>query len=410
MKHYVVSLLIWFLVGCSRGGPGESTNVEAARQEAAPEAKPAGAGLVTLDEAAWRQAGVAVETLAMRDVGETLSVSGRITLNENRSWRIGAVTEGRIVTVIANVGDRVEAGQVLGRMHTHEVHEGRAVYRRALTEASRLRALEAYQRRLRDRAKRLLEIKAGSMQELEHAETALRNAQAALSDSEVEVERARVHLVEYLGVSAEASGQPKEGQPHGEEDLVPIRAPAAGVVMHRNVTQGTVVAPSAELFVISDVAALWMAAQVPEEKLSRLRVGMAVRVKVQAYPDQAFPGRITRLDEELDPATRTVRARVELPNPRGLLKPEMYAVADISVPGARPALLVPETALQDLNGLSSLFVEKAPGQFQAVPVETGMRQGGLIEILRGVSPGDKVVTHGSFTLKAQLMRGSLAEE
>ena len=310
MKRYTILLLVCSLTGCNRGGQEQSASADAARQEAAPAAKSGGEGIVALDEAGRRRSGLVVEALMVRNVPETLSVSGRITLNENRSWRIGAVTEGRIVTVIANVGDRVEAGQVLARMHTQEVHESRAVYRRALTEAARLRALETYHLRLRDRAKRLLEIKAGSLQELEHAESELRNARAALSEAEVEVERARVHLVEYLGVPADPVERGEERQLHGEADLVPIRAPAAGVVMHRGVTQGTVVAPSAELFVLSDVTSLWMAAQVPEEKLSRLRVGTAVRVKVQAYPDQVFPGRITRLDEELDPATRTVRARV----------------------------------------------------------------------------------------------------
>jgi membrane fusion protein, heavy metal efflux system len=407
MRAFVAAaaaMTVW-LSGCN--STPESPATAAAKTEAA--AAPTHGQVHFAAEAQQRQ-GIAVETIEERSLPETIRVNGRVTINENRTWRVGAVTEGRIVRVFVNVGDRVREGQVIARLHTHDVHENRAMYRRAQMELARLRSAEAYAQRVRDRTKRLLDLRAASVEQLDAAETELRNAQSAIAQAEVEVERARIHLEEFLGVPAEEPEHHGAGQHDGDEDLVPVRAPAAGVVLQRNVTQGTVVQQSGELFVVSDTASLWMIASVPEDRLGRLRTGMPARVSVQAYPDRNFAGRITRLDEQLDPTTRTVNARVELPNPQGLLKPEMYAIAEIELPATRAAILVPETALQEVGGALSVFVQRDPENFQAVAVETGPRQGGRVEIFAGLRPGDRVVTSGSFMLKSHMMRAALAEE
>lgn len=401
----VAVALLLVLAGCNR--TSQTSASAAARTEPPSQTPP---GEVRFDLAAQQRQGIRIEVVEQRSVPESLRVTGRITLNENRTWRVGAVTEGRIVKVLVNVGDRVTEGQVLARLHTHDVHEQRAVYRRAKMELARLQGVETYARRVRDRTKRLLELRAASVEQVDHAETELRNAQAAVKQAEVELERARIHLEEFLGVPAEEPEQHGPGRHDGDEDLVPVRAPAPGVLLHRNVTQGTVVQQSSELFTISDTASLWMIASVPEDRLGRLRVGMAARVTVQAYPGRDFTGRVTRLDEELDPATRTVKARVELPNSHGMLKPEMYAVAEIDLPASRPALLIPEMALQEVGGGPSVFVQTGPETFRPTPVETGARQGGRVEILAGLHPGDRVVTSGSFLLKSHMMRAALVEE
>jgi multidrug efflux pump subunit AcrA (membrane-fusion protein) len=401
------ALLSIFLLGCGSGSkPAETVEANAR----SPVASHAGDGtIVTLDEAAQQRSGLVTVKVTMGNVAETLRVTGRLTLNENRTWRVGAITEGRVMKVNVNVGDRAVPNQVLASMHSHDVHEARALYQRAQSELSRALTNENQARRVRDRAKRLYDLKAASLEQLEHAETELRNMEAAVKQAEIELERTRVHLVDFLGVKLEAVGHSEEGK-HGDEDLIPVKSPAEGVVIARNVTTGTVVQPGTEMFVITDLSTLWMIAAVPEEHLSRLRTNMPVQVTVPAHPGKTFRGRITKLGEQLDAATRTIQARIELGNAQGLLKPEMYGDAELELPGLRPAFYVPEHAIQEVKGNATVFVRRGREQFEAVAVETGRSANGMVEIRSTLQAGDEVVEKGAFLLKSQLLKSSLVEE
>lgn len=404
MRVPLLVLVMFLAAGCSREKPP-------APKAAAEQAGTATATReVVLNLAAQKEAGVETETIRLRSVPEVLRANGRITANEDRTWRVGAVTEGRIVKVFVNVGDEVREGQILARMHSHVIHESRAEYRRAVAELARLRTVETYARRARDRAKRLFELKAASLEQVEHSETELRNAQTAVANAEVELDRTRRHLVEFLEIPADEKEYHGSGAPQGDEDLIPVKAPAAGTVLARNVTAGTVVGTSGDLFVISDLSTLWMIASVSEEHLAKLRAGMPVRVSVQAYADRVFPGRIARLGEELDPTTRTLKVRVDLANRDGRLKPEMYATAEIELGGTTSALFIPQTAPQEIDGRMMVFVRKGQDRFEARPVRVARTVQGSLELAGGIEPGEAVVTKGSFLLKSQLLRASMAEE
>jgi cobalt-zinc-cadmium efflux system membrane fusion protein len=350
-----------------------------------------------------------VQTAAERSVPEVLRAAARLTNDENHTWRVGALTEGRVVQILANVGDLVEQGRVLARIHSHDVHDSRAEYRKAQAELIRAKSAVDYAQRVRDRAKRLLDLKAGSVEQLEHAQTGLRNAEAALATANSEVERMRSHLVEYLGVSIE-DDHASHGGAIDDPDLVPVRAPANGTVITRNVTSGTVVTPANDLFVISNLSSVWAVAEVGEEHLSKLRVGMPVRIFVQAWAGQPFMGRIGKIGETLDPSTRTVRVRVDLPNAQGRLKPEMFGTAEISLGGSQSAVFVPEEATQEVRGQMVLFVRTAPDRFEVRPVETGRTLDGSIEIRRGIRSGEAVATRGAFILKSEFLKSTIAGE
>jgi cobalt-zinc-cadmium efflux system membrane fusion protein len=402
MSRWVpIASVLFVLAGCSRRAP------PAAKEEAAPDAS---AKEVVLSARMQSEGGVAVEPVAARSLPQVLRASGRITVSEERTWRIGAMSEGRILRVAANTGDRVASGQVLARMHSHDIHESRALYRKAVSELAHARAQEAYATRTRDRARRLYALKAASLEQVEHAEAELRGAQTTRANAEVEVERTRRHLVEYLQIALEEPAPHAEGEDEPDEDLIPIKTPASGVVLTRNVTNGTVVAPANELFVISDLSLLWMIAAVNEENLSKLRVGLPASVSVQAYPGRTFRGRVTKVGEELDPTTRTIKARIELPNQDGRLKPEMYATAEIEVGGTQPAIFVPQAALQEVGGQSVVFVRRAPDRFEVRPVEIGRTLDGALEVKRGLSAGEAVVARGSFLLRSQMLKSTLGGE
>lgn len=405
MKRVVAAAgLAAALAGCQKEPPRAAPAPPAAA-EAAPHR------VVEVDEKALAQAGVRVEPVEVRRVPVTVRANGRLAANEEHTWRVGAITDGRIMQVLVRVGDRVDKGQVLARMFSHDVHESRAMYRRAVAEFNRLQSNLEYARRQRDRLRRLFEMKAASQEQVETAENELRNAETALRAAEIEVSRTRQHLVEFLEIPVEGAEHKEPGAAAlSDDDLIPIRAPAAGVVISRLVTAGSVVQPSSELFVISDLSSIWVIAAVQEEYLPRVRPGMMARVSVQAYPDRPFHGRVLRVDEKLDPETRTVQAIIEIDNRGGLLKPEMYGVVELESGASDEGLYVLQSAIQDLNGQPTVFVETARGRFEPRPVETGRSIDRLIEIRRGLRAGERVVTEGGFVLKSQLLKSALSED
>ncbi|MBI3682854.1 MAG: efflux RND transporter periplasmic adaptor subunit [Acidobacteria bacterium] len=394
------------LAACSRNGSSPSP-VEAARSEPA---RPEVIGReINLDANMQRQANLRIEEVRPRSMAQSIQANGRLTVNENRTWRVGAITDGRLVHVLVNPGDPVQKNQLLAGMHSHDIHESRADYRKAVAELARLKTALGYAQRQRDRARRLYELKAASLEQAEHAETELKNAQTAVANAETDAERTRRHLTEFLQVHPDENEDHKEGDTEHEGDLIPVKAPAAGVVLTRNVTQGSVASSGQELFTISDLGALWMIASVNEQFLGKLRIGMVVRVFVQAYPDRPFAGRITKLGEQLDPATRTIPVRVELANQDGRLKPEMYGTAEIDIGFSAPAIFVPQSAVQQVEGANTVFVRKTSDRFQARAIQIGRVVDSQIEVLQGLGPGEQVVSQGSYLLKSQLLKGTLPE-
>lgn len=395
MKHLLICACL-LAAACNNRPPAEAE----AKSEPVEHRRP---GEIILTAEAQRNAGIVAEPVRLENVAETITATGELTVNEERTWNVGALIEGRIIEVLATPGDFVKAGMVLARMHSHDVHDSRADYRRASEEVARARAAVATAQRLRDRAARLLELKAASRQDVELAEAQLREALAVQRNAETEQARIRTHITEYLEVPLVGSGDSHDSD-------IPIKAPASGLVIDRKATAGTVVSPGQEVFRISDTSSVWMIARVNETDLSALRAGQNVRVLVRAWPDRPFQGRIVRLGEQLDPTTRTLQVRVLVPNPNGLLKPEMYAAAEIEGPGKRQRILVPTAAVQDLNGARAVFVKTSDSHFEVRPVETARVIAGSTEIASGLEPGEQVVVKGSFVLKSELLRGSLEEE
>lgn len=396
------------LAGCGKDAPPAAAKAPASTPAQSNETP----RVVELDEAARRDAGLKVVQVETRSIPETVRASGRLTTNENTTWRVGSITDGRIIRVEVKVGDRVKKGQILARMHSHDIHESRAQYRRAVAEVNRLTTNLEFAKRTRDRMRRLYEMKAASFEQLDQAENAVKNDQVALDSAQIEKNRTRLHMVEFLQIPVEGPEDPDHpSDPESNlDDLIPIRAPESGVVLTREITPGAVVSAASDLFTISDLSSIWVMAAVQEEHLSQLRIGATAHVHVQAYPEKAFAGRVTRIDERLDPETRTVSARVEVDNRAGLLKPEMYATVDLDAGGSAPGLFIPQAAVQDVNGQSTVFVEQKPGVYSPRLVQTGRVLNGLLQVTGGLKDGERVVGEGSFILKSQLLKASLSEE
>lgn len=173
---------------------------------------------------------------------------------------------------------------------------------------------------------------------------------------------------------------------------------------------GSVVNPGDVLFSLTDTTSLWMIAAANETDLSMLRAGQTAEISVRAYPDKTFRGRILKLGEELDSATRTLEVRILVPNSHGLLKPEMYASAGIAQPQRRRAIFLPEAAIQDIDGVPAVFVRRADQRFEPRTIKTGQHVNGETEVLEGLQAGEAVVVKGGFMLKSQLLKSKIQDE
>ena len=354
------------------------------------------------------------QTAAMIETGaamlsqepELLRVKGRIALADERTWRVGVRTVGLVVAVYAGLGDSVHKGQVLARYHADEVRDSRAQYRTAVSELERAKAAAAQAQRNRDRAQRLLELKAGSVQQVELAQQDLVSAQAVVRKAEIEVDRGRDLLEDDLRVPAD----PPANRRDQTEDEVPIIAPGDGYIIEKNITPGKTVELSTVTFVIADLSKVWMLASVRQEDLGKLRVNQPALVTLPGMEALRFRGKITNLGQEFDPTTRVMQVRIELGNAGGRLRPEMLANAEIPVGGRKPVLLVPSDAIQQVNGQDVVFVRTAPDRFAVRPVRGGEIMDGKTPILEGIKAGDEVVIRGSFILKSQLLKSTLENE
>jgi cobalt-zinc-cadmium efflux system membrane fusion protein len=362
-------------------------------------------GSIVLDRTEQQKGHVVVEVVHTKDVPVALTVQGRLTFSEDRTWRVGAIATGRIEDLRVVMGDSVRADQLLGHIHSHEVHEARAGYEQAMVELDRARSTEAYAKERRDRAKRLLDLKAGSRQDLETAEVELRNAEAAIGKARSELEKERAHLAIFR-IPLDPPAAESQG---GEEDNIPIFAPASGLVVERKATVGSVVNVGEELFAISDASSLWMIGAANETDLAELHPGQLVHLQVRAYPGREFTAHVLKLGEQLDPATRTLQIRIAVPNPQGLLKPEMYATANIRQTGRSSAVYLPDEAIQDIDGVPVVFVRRGLNDFEARTIKSGQHVEGETEILGGLRPGEAVVVMGSFLLKSQILKSAIQD-
>jgi len=400
MRHERLMLVagILYLGACSN--PRASTEIPAAK-----EAKSSPDEVVLSPE---RQAAAMIEIqpIALSQEPAMLRVKGRIALADDRIWRVGVRTVGSVVAVYAGLGDYVHKGQILARYHADEVRDSRAQYRAAVSELNRAKAAALQAQRNRDRAQRLLDLKAGSQQQVELAQQDLMTAQAAIKKAEIEVDRGRDLLEDDLRVPADPPADRKDET----EDNVPILAPADGYIIEKNVTPGKTVELSSITFVIGDLSRVWMFAAVRQEDLDKLRVGQGAFVTLPGSEGSRFPGKITNLGQQFDPETRVMQVRIELGNTANRLRPEMLANAEIPVGGGKPALLVPSDAVQQVNGQDVIFVRSAADRFSARPVSTGETSGGRTPILEGIKAGDQIVVRGSFIFKSLLLKSTLESE
>ncbi len=353
---------------------------------------------VSLPESAQQQAGISTEAVRQMTRADRVEAPGVLALDEKRTARLGSLVEGVVIHTMVEVGDRVRPGQVLAEMHSHVVHDVWADHRKAVADHRRQETELVFAKQAEERAARLLEAKAISRQALERAEVNRVDAEARLDMAKTEERRAEEALDHYGVTNAE--------DPSGE--YIPVRSPLNGVVLEKEITQGTAVTVGSPLFVVADLTELWAVAEIDETELPLVTAGRDVVLRVAAYPGETFAGRITFVADTVNPATRRVTVRCQIPNADGRLKPEMYAALTLNAGEPRTLLAVPSGAIQEIRGRPIVFVRTERGLFERRDVAIGSEVDGWVEVRSGVEEDEAVATTGSFLLKSELLRGTMS--
>ncbi len=385
--------------GQDKGSNGSDTSGQSQGDAAVP------VGTVRIEPADQGRAGIRIAPAMMRQVPQTLRVAGQVVMDEGLTEHLGARADGVVERVSVLPGDTVRAGQTLAQLHTHAVHETAGALQQAFAAEERQGSAVRFAEINRDRYSKLLALQVASQEEAQRAEQELRQAQQALQDAQASVRMEREHLSELLDVAPDSLTRATVYT----QELVPIRAVRGGTVMQREATPGQVMVAGAEMFVVSDLQTVWVTAAVNETELARVHRGERAEVETQGYPGVRFAGVVAMVGGELDPQTRTVPVRLRIPNPGIRLRPGMFVTASLAEPATRPAVFVPEGALQDVNGLEVVFVTKDGTNFEVRAVKTGTRAGGMAEVLEGLGAGERVVVDGAFSVKGALLKGSVGE-
>lgn len=302
-------------------------------------------------------ASVTTSVVASKPWSDAIQALG--TARANESVLVTAKVTETVVRVNFQDGDLVQAGDVLvdlsGRAEVAGLAEAAAAYREAQQQY--------------ERQQQLTEKKLIPASQLDTQRATVESARARLDAT-----RARL------------------------SDRV-ITAPFAGVLGFRQVSPGTLVTPGTTIASLDDVSLIKIDFAVPETYLAAVSAGQAVTALSGAYPGREFTGRVTTVDSRIDPVSRAVTVRAEVPNPERLLRPGMLLTLRVSQP-ERQALVVPEIAVMQVARTSHVFRLLQDGTVEQVAVELGLRRGGEVEVLTGLSAGDRIVVDGAGKLRS----------
>lgn len=357
------------------------------------------ANVVELSLAAQERAGVRVVPVSMGTITSTVTVTGTVKPIENRISHIRPLARGQILEVLVNIGDRVQTGQELAQFDNIEAGELTAQFRSAQAELQRLSVQQINAERQAERSRNLVEIGAVPAKQAENME-----AEAAALAAAVEAQEA---VIAGISERLQRHGASPDGS--STDSITTISSPFAGVVIESEAAPGAVVDPTSLLFAVADLTRVYVEAQVYEKDLGRVRVGQTASVRLDAFPNQILQGRVAAIRDILDPVTRTASVRVEIPNPNGRIRLEMFASVELPTTDQHEALTVPADAVQTISGRQVVFVQQDPLHFAAREV-TLLGEGEEVEILSGLQPGDPIAIEGSFQLKSAFLAGQLEGE
>jgi membrane fusion protein, heavy metal efflux system len=323
------------------------------------------------------------------EVTESLRVAGRVEADERRLARIGSPVTGRITGLLAFEGQKVRQGEVLALIHSTELSNAQFGFLKAYSQ-------HELAKRAAERAKRLLNADVIGSAEVQRRDAELLQTAAELSSGRAELK--------VLGMSDDAIE--KLGRARTLNSEFHIVASIDGTLLERKVTVGQIVQPAETAFMVADLSNVWLVADIPEQRAGKIEIGKMVKAEIPALPGDQVSGRLTFVSAIVDPETRTVRVRMNLPNPQGRYKPAMLATMVLEDAAERKQV-IPATAVVREENQDHVFVQTSANTFVLRPVTLGEEWQESRVLKDGVEPGENIVLDGAFHLNNERKRLAL---
>jgi cobalt-zinc-cadmium efflux system membrane fusion protein len=304
------------------------------------------------------------------DASAELNVTGTVTPDIAREIPVISLASGRVVDIKARLDDNVKKGQLLLKIQSPDSTAAFDTYLKAVND-------ERMNNKQYVRSQELYDHGAISQGMLEQAEDAEKDSQADLKAAE--------ETLQTLGVDK-----------NHPSPVVPVYAPISGVIVQQNVTQaaaaGVTFSGSATAFTIADLSSVWIICDVYENDIPKIALGQEAKIKLAAYPERTLTGRVSDIGPVLDPAIRTAKVRIEVPNP-GILKIGMFVTATLESRQQQHFTQVPAPSVLHLHDRDWVFVPAGGSKFRRVEVKAGQMVGGNQVILSGIQSGQQVVSN-----------------
>lgn len=325
-----------------------------------------GNSVVKISPEKIQKLGMRTEVVARRELTRTLRAVATVQADERRLHTVAPKFEGWIQRLYVNTtGQPVKKGDVLMDVYSPELITAQHEY---LIARKGMQRVESGGLEVRERMERLAESALQKLRNWDISEADLRTLQ-------------------------------QEGQ---SKQYVTFRSPANGVVLDKPAIQGQRFMPGEMLYQIADLSNIWMVADVFEQDLAMVRRGQAAIIRIDAYPDKVFNGKVTFIYPTVNPETRTAKVRIELPNMQALLKPAMYGRVELASSSSKDkVLVVPDSAVLDTGTRQLVLVDLGEGRFEPRTVKIGARADDYAEVTDGLKAGERVVVKANFLIDAE---------
>ncbi len=355
-------------------------------------------GVIQISKETAKSIGLKTELVEKKKIGFQLRFNGIVKSIPYKTFYIASPVKGRILKVYVEPNQQITKSQLLCEIASQDVAELQLNINEKLIELEgnieEAKLELSLKENTYNREKDLFEHGITAKKEFLEAENEYKIAQTNLSILEKSKEALEKLAEKRLSI---IGSDLKENINNG--GYVQVKASENGLVLKRLINPGEVVDENKVLFEASDLSEIYLESNVYEKDIPEILIGEKVVFTAEAYPDKVFNGVISYISQTVDPQTRTITVRAKILNPGNKLKPEMYGNILIKMK-EREVLVVNKTAIQELDNDYVVYV-KTYGGYKEVTVKLGKESNGIVEIVSGLNPGDKVITHGSFWIKSE---------
>lgn len=356
-------------------------------------------GVVELPPEAFTRAKIKTVPVELRELPAELETTGEVGFNQDLVAHVSPRIPGRVHKVRVDLGEAVKAGQPLAILDSIELGKAHSEYYQAKAQ------LDLASQTL-EREEKLNSEKIASEKEVQEARAAFQKASAEFQAAEGQLRLFGLTRTQIQGLRHNAP----------DATLFSVSSPLGGVVTEKHVTLGELVSPENNMFTVADIGRLWIWIDIYERNLAQVHMDDDVSVRVDAYPDKVFRGKVAHIGDQVNTGTRSVRARVDVENPDRVLKPGMFARVKLSDPhsaggtaAGREVLAIPASAVQREGDQSIAFIQEGERRFVRRRLQLGRPSGDFVEVTEGVKAGEKVVTDGAFLLKSEAAKETMGE-